>query len=111
MLKRRASKRFVLVESGEEPQVSAGGDNATGSSSVSASGSGGTGPVIPHFVAVDCGQNDAHSSHNNNNNVEMTASITNHNSSTTTTTNNNNNNNNNQSSASLLGVPVVGTLK
>jgi len=89
MLKRRASKRFVLVESGE--------DNANGSGSASGSGSGsGVGTaVISQFVAVDCGQNES----NNNHVGEMSASISNHNSS------------NNQSSPSLLSVPVVGTLK
>jgi len=85
MLKRRASKRFVLVESGE--------DNANGSGPGSGSGVG-SGPVIPQFVAVDCGQNET-----NNNANEMSASISNHSA------------NNNQSSPSLLGVPVVGTLK
>lgn len=99
MLKRRASKRFVLVESGE--------DNATASGSGSSSSSGtGTGsssdPVIPHFVAVDCGQDEA-----NNNNGEMSASISNHSSA------NINNGNQMPPSSSLLAVPgpPVGTLK
>ncbi|KRF97901.1 uncharacterized protein Dwil_GK27095 [Drosophila willistoni] len=82
MLKRRASKRFVLVESGEEPQSGAGGVNNNDSAT---SGS----ISIPNFVAIE------HT--NSNDDLQMIP--------------NSNNINNNESTSNLLTVPSVATLK
>jgi len=85
MLKRRASKRFVL-ESGDEPQSS--------SSSSGMANTNDNGPIqIPHIVAIDqCNHDDNtyNSSSNNNNEINDSSPTT---------------------STSLLSVQNAGTLK
>lgn len=104
MLKRRASKRFVLVESNEEPQPAAVGNSNSNKDN-------GAINVIPNIVAID---HDDPVNNNGNNNISIMHD---------NNFNNNNNNDVNSSSSSstsssattspgtLLSVTTAGTLK
>lgn len=102
MLKRRASKRFVLVESNEEPQPAAAGNSNSNKDN-------GQINVIPNIVAID--HDDPVNSDNNNISIMHDNNFNN---------NNNNNDVNSSSSSSsstttspgtLLSVTTAGTLK
>lgn len=100
MLKRRASKRFVLVEAHEEPQHAAGNSNNANNDSGTINNN------IPNIVAIehDDVDTDYGSSSSNNNNISNMHD-------------NNFNNNNMKSSlattttGNLLSVTPAGTLK
>lgn len=99
MLKRRASKRFVLVEANEEPQ------NAAGNSNNANNDSGTINNNIPNIVAIEHDDVDTDYSSSSNNNISNMHD------------NNFNNNNMNSSLATtttagnLLSVTPAGTLK
>lgn len=95
MLKRRASKRFVLVEAHEEPQHAAGNSN---------NDSGTINNNIPNIVAIEHDDVDTDYGSSSNNNIGNMHD------------NNFNNNNMNSSlatttSGNLLSVTPAGTLK
>lgn len=98
MLKRRASKRFVLVEAHEEPQHAAGNSNNANNDS------GIINNNIPNIVAIEHDDVDTDYGSSNNNNIGNMHD------------NNFNNNNMNSSlatttSGNLLSVTPAGTLK
>lgn len=98
MLKRRASKRFVLVEAHEEPQHAAGNSNNANNDSGTINNN------IPNIVAIDHDDIDTDNGSSSNNNIGNMHD------------NNFNNNNMNSSLATttsghLLSVTPAGTLK
>lgn len=98
MLKRRASKRFVLVEAHEEPQHAAGNSNNANNDS------GTINNIIPNIVAIEHDDIDTDYGSSNNNKIGNMHD------------NNFNNNNMNSSlatttSGNLLSVTPAGTLK
>lgn len=99
MLKRRASKRFVLVEAHEEPQHAAGNSNNANNDSGTINNN------IPNIVAIEHDDVDTDYGSSNNNNIGNMHD-----------NNFNNNNNMNSSlatttSGNLLSVTPAGTLK
>lgn len=99
MLKRRASKRFVLVEAHEEPQHAAGNSNYANNDSGTINNN------IPNIVAIEQDDVDTDYGSSNNNNIGNMHD-----------NNFNNNNNMNSSlatttSGNLLSVTPAGTLK
>lgn len=98
MLKRRASKRFVLVEAHEEPQHAAGNSNNANNDSGTINNN------IPNIVAIEHDDVDTDYGSSSNNNIGNMHD------------NNFNNNNMNSSLATttsghLLSVTPAGTLK